>query len=77
MKQKLITSRKWHNPDIRTYMTGEEVGSEIDLADFITAVVEEIGNPTMLVTKAALKNKLEIAAQAVIHEMKAATAHVV
>ena len=77
MKTKLITSRKWHNPAIRTFVTGEEVGSEIELNDFLEAIVAEIGNPTLLVTKAALKGRLEVASTAILDEMRKATIHVV
>ena len=47
------------------------------LADYIEALIEEIGNPTLLVTKGALKSKIETATQAILHDMKLATKHVV
>lgn len=77
MREKIITSRKWHNPEIETFITTAEVGASISLDDFIEAVVADIGNPTMLLTKAALKAKLEEASARVLHEMKLATTHVV
>ena len=77
MKEKVIVSRKWRNPEIRAYATKEEVGAEIDLTAFLDSIVEEIGNPTMLVTKAALRAKLEVAKDAVLKEMKETTTQVV
>ena len=79
MRSKLITSRIYgnHLHDIETYITHDEVGSRINLDDYIEALIEEIGNPTMLVTKGALKSKIETATQAILHDMKLATKHVV
>lgn len=76
-RSRVIVSRKWHEPEIRTFVDHKEVGSEIELDDFIQAVIEEVGNPTLLVTKKALHTAVKNAIQHVIHEMKAKTAHVV
>lgn len=77
MKTKLIVSRKWHQPTIETFLSAEEVGSSIDLNDFLTALVEHIGNPTLLVTKTALAKKVQEASDAVLDEMRRTTVHIV
>ena len=63
--------------DIETYITSGEIGSKINLTDYITALIEEIGNPSMILTKASLKSKIEVATEAILFEMRAATKHVV
>ena len=77
MRSKIVTSRKWHTPDIETFLTNDEVGASMPVDDFIQALVEEVGNPTMLLTKNALLAKLLQASIAVQCEMRQATAHVV
>lgn len=73
--EKIVVSRKWNNPEVTAFMENNEVGAKISLDDFINAVVEEVGNPTSLVTKQALKNRLIIASSEVIKEMKKQTVH--
>jgi len=77
MKTKLVVSRKWHQPTIETFISTDEVGSQIDLADFLTALVEHIGNPTLLVSKNALAKKVQEASDAVLDEMRRTTVHIV
>jgi hypothetical protein len=77
MTTKLITSRKWTSPAIEAFINSEEVGARLDLTAFLDAIVEEVGNPTMLVTKAALRARLEAASEAVLHELRATTKYVV
>ena len=73
--EKIVVSRKWNNPEVTAFMENNEVGAKISLDDFINGVVEEVGNPTSLVTKQALKNRLIIASSEVIKEMKKQTVH--
>ena len=73
--EKIVVSRKWNNPNVTAFMENNEVGAKISLDDFINAVVEEIGNPTSLVTKQALRNRLIIASSEVVKEMKKQTVH--
>ena len=73
--EKIVVSRKWNNPNVTAFMENNEVGDKISLDDFINAVVEEIGNPTSLVTKQALRNRLIIASSEVVKEMKKQTVH--
>lgn len=73
MKTKLITSRKWKNPGIEAFVSDEEIGARIDITDFIDALVEEVGNPATLMTKAGLKAKLEAASLSVLKELRSTT----
>lgn len=77
MKTRLVISRQWDNPQIRAFVSQTEVGAEIELDDYIDAIVEQIGNPTLMVTKAGLKEKIRIASEAVLAELRKSTAHVV
>lgn len=77
MREKVIVSRKWHQPEIRTFVSIDQVGSEISLDDFLQAMVEHMGNPTLLVTKNALQSKVQQASIAVLDEMRKATIHIV
>lgn len=77
MRTKVVVSRKWTNPEITAFLTGTEVGAEMSLNDFLDALTEEVGNPTLLMTKAALRQKLEQASIAIQHELRNATSRVV
>ena len=75
MKTKITTSRKWKQPNITTFVSEEEVGAEMDINDFIHALIEELGDPQKI-KKHELQSKLETAVQAIIHEMKSKVVHV-
>lgn len=75
MKTKIIVSRKWDKPEIEVFATSA-IGAKMDVNDFLSALVEEMGNPTMLLTKAQMKAKMIAASEVVIREMKSTTVHV-
>lgn len=79
MKEKrvVVTSRKWHQPQVEAFVTLDAVGAQVDLTDFIEAVIHEVGNPTLLVTKKQLHDKVSAAIEEVLSEMKSHTAKVV
>jgi hypothetical protein len=77
MKTVLTTSRKWSNPQIESFVSSEEVGASIEIDAFLDALVESIGNPTLLVTKAKLREKLGAATQEVLKELRDSTKFVV
>ncbi len=54
-------------------MTIGEVGSNMDLDAFLETLVEEIGNPTLMFTKATLLQKLRDASEKIKVEMKEGT----
>lgn len=75
MKTKIVTSRQWNNPNINTFVSEDEVGASMDLTDFITALLHELGDPQKI-KEQDLRSKVEIAAQAIIHEMKSKVVNV-
>jgi len=77
LKSKIVTLRRWDNPAVQTFLDTKTIGASMDLTDFIDALVEEMGNPATLLTKAQLKQKLETASTAVIAELKKSTASIV
>lgn len=76
-KRLVVKSRKWHQPNVETYVTHKEIGVQIDLDDFLQALVAEIGNPTFLLTKKQLTKALQAAADSTIDEMASHTNRVV
>lgn len=77
MKEKVTVSRQWHHPEINIFVDTGCVGAGMSLQDFIKAMSDEVGNPTMLVTKTQLNIALNQAAERVIQEMKKKTAEIV
>lgn len=77
MKTRLVTSRKWKNPEIESFVSADDVGAAIDIEAFLDALVEEIGNPTLLVSKTKLRERLGAATSAVLKELRDSTRYVV
>ena len=73
---KVVVSRQWHNPQITAFVDMKEVGAEIDLDDFLLALLDVVGKPTYIMTREQLKTKVMMAKEAVITELKKATVHV-
>lgn len=69
-KQTLVIAREWTNPQIHVWISEETIGMRMSAEDYLKALAEEIGNPTMLVTKAALLEKLQQANSRIISSMK-------
>lgn len=77
MKTIVVVSRHWNRPDITAFVSETVVGAQMSLPQFIESLVEQTGNPAMVMTKAQLAAKLKAAADVVIDEMKKSTAKVV
>lgn len=75
-KETIVVSRNWNAPDIRVFVSLKEVGAEMNLYNFIDSMLEEIGSPTMMLTKKQLSDKMYEATAKLITEMKRATIHV-
>jgi hypothetical protein len=73
---KVVVSRQWHNPQITAFIDAKEVGAEIDLDDFLLAILAIVGKPTYIMTREQLKTKVMAAKDEVITELKKATVHV-
>lgn len=75
----VLIMRKWDNPQIQISVSREADGGisvSCPLDSFLAACVEEIGNPTLLISKAQLLDKLKKAADASLSEVKAETSRV-
>lgn len=61
----LTVSRKWNHPEIKVVLSSQEIGLSISKEDLIKALLEELGNPTLLVTQGQLERRLRAAFAAV------------
>jgi hypothetical protein len=77
MKSVVTISRKWDNPKINTWVTGEEIGIKMDMADFVTALKQELGSVTWTFKKDTFDKQLDAAILNVIQGMKDETIKVV
>ena len=75
-KEKVVVSRQWNNPTIRAYMNLQEVGAEVSLDEFVSALLTIVGSPTMVMTRAQLAAKVTAAKDQIVDELKRATVHV-
>lgn len=55
---------------------GASGSTSVSLPEFLSAVVQEVGNPAFILSAAALRTKIDQAAQVVIDGMKAETTRV-
>ena len=76
MKSVTIVSRQWNNPSIEAFVTTKGIGASMDVQDVLVALVEQMGNPTMMMTKKQLLTKMQNAWEVVEKEIKEATRHV-
>ena len=75
MKEKLVVKKMWNNPTISMTMDNEALTIGMFYDDYLNALVETLGNPTTLVTKAQLKKKLLEAHNVVVGQLKKETRH--
>ena len=68
-KSVVTKSRKWNNPAIFAWVNNESIGMGMSLDDYLAAVVQEIGNPTFIMTQAGLLAALKKASVVVEAEM--------
>lgn len=70
MRSVLTISRKWHRPEIRTNIGTEGIELLISIEDFEAALLEELGNVSLIVTKGQLKKRLSKAIENVLTGVK-------
>lgn len=75
-KTAVVVKRQWGNPLIQVLVNREGINIEMPITDFIKAVGYECGNPTLLFTNNMLIQKMNIATEKVVAEMKASTRQV-
>jgi hypothetical protein len=72
---KVVVSRQWHKPIINVFIDAKEIGSEIELDDFLLAMLDVVGKPTYMFTREQLKKAVFAAKEQIIQELKKATVH--
>lgn len=76
-KHCVVISRRLQNgAPIRIDVSGGEIAIAMSLQEFLDNLVVEAGNPTLLVTQAGLRTRLEAAATKVCDKMKQETVQV-
>jgi len=45
---RVVVGRKWHKPDIYTRLDKEGIDLQMELDDFVLALLDELGSPTMI-----------------------------
>jgi hypothetical protein len=68
-----VTIKKRGAGPIEVKVTSGELGVHMGLAEFLSALAGQVGNPTMLFTVAGLEAKLQAAAGPVLAAMKQET----
>lgn len=76
MKSTITVSRKWNNPSIVSFVDANEIGSTMLLDEYLEAVLQIVGSPTFVLTRAQLAEKVKSASTQVVEEMKRATVNV-
>lgn len=69
-KDVVVVSREWHNPNIRMVVNPRGINISMSVDDFILALAEEVGSPTMILTRATLLKKIQAASVSILDEMK-------
>ena len=77
MKSVVTISRYWKNPKITTSISTEGISIQMNMEDFITALKQEIGSVTWVVTQKTFNERLDIAIEKVLAGMKEETIKVV
>jgi hypothetical protein len=57
LREKVVVSRHWDNPDIRVTVNADEIKIICDLDDFLTGLLEELKDPAMMWKEAGDKGK--------------------
>jgi tRNA A37 threonylcarbamoyladenosine synthetase subunit TsaC/SUA5/YrdC len=65
------------NAPIEMWISANEVGIRMPLDEFIRALVAKVGNPSLVMTQAQLKAKLDAAAAEIVAGMKTETIKIV
>lgn len=76
-KEVVLVARRWDNPTITVTVTEEGIAIAMPITDFVKSLTAQIGNPAMILTQAGLQKELQIAADVILTEMKAATKQVI
>ena len=75
--EKVVTGRKWNNPEIFAEIRRDGIYMTISLEDFMIALGEEMGSPLWWLTKDALKKKLSASCEKVLSEVRTVSKEIV
>lgn len=75
-KHHVLISRHWHKPNIEVTVNDEKICVRIDLKDFVEGLVQEVGNPALLLTQESLRKKLLKSTETVLEKAKQSTSQV-
>jgi hypothetical protein len=70
MKSIVTISKYWDNPTILTSISAQGISLQIDLVDFIEALIAEVGSVTWVITDKQFRVRLEAACKTVIEGIK-------
>ena len=70
MKTVITVSRKWNNPQIKTVLSIEGIALSMDIGDFKTALLKEMGSPLTMVTGGQLSGRIDKAVDNIISGIK-------
>ena len=77
MKSVVTISRHWKDLKIRTDISTEGIAIQMSMEDFITALKQEIGSVTWVVTQKAFDKRLDAAIEKILTGMKEETIKVI
>jgi hypothetical protein len=70
MKTCVTISRHWSRPEITTRIDNEHISLQIDLADFIKALKQEIGSVTFVFTQKEFESRLDKSIENILSKVK-------
>ena len=79
MKKRIlvVVSRKWKQPQIEACISDSEISVSMDFEDLHAALLEELGNPLTILTKARFKLRIDTALKNVLKELRENTKYIV
>lgn len=69
-KSVITISRHWDNPEIMTTLSMEGIALQIDLPDFMEALIRELGPITWVWTDKQFRGKMDVAVKEVLEKIK-------
>ncbi len=77
VREKLVIGRKWNNPEIYTHIDVNKIELGISMENLVHALAQEVDKPALIMTKAQLEKRLQIAMTKVLSEIKRCSTEVV
>jgi len=71
-----VISRHWNNPQIHVHVNQDKIELITSTEDFVRAIVDELGEQPLLMTRKMLQSRVMSATIAVLEKIKIASAQV-